>query len=102
MKKEDHWLLTKTVFRAEYKEVHKWLDSTFIEWIDSPYSPFNHWLKYHHIEAINTHYPNDLKRKYVAYFHVVCDITSRWGINYLPENEYELRKFLTRKGVILI
>lgn len=102
MKLEDHMEITKLIFGKDHAKVHAWLDATFPKWFESSQSTFNHWVERHHVEAIAEEYPGDVTRQTVAFFHVICDIASRWGVYFLPENANQLRGFLMGKGLVII
>jgi len=97
---EQHRKITELVFGYEFGTVHKWLDETHEKPKDTSYHEHNHWLARHYVDAINKQYSDDTQRG-VAYLHVVSDIAYLWKDWFLPQNETELRTYLTGRGIKL-
>jgi len=94
MRKKQHVVLTYIVFGQGFDEVHDWIDSDAKNWLGTVYSPFRHWVPYHHKKAIDEKYQEDDIRRVVAYLHVVCDWLSHFGLWNLPLNSDEVQQLL--------
>jgi len=88
-----HAKLDIYAFGRMYPEVHKWIDSTYKN------NAHEHWIDYHHEEAICRKYPaHDIRRK-VARLHVAVDWITRFNIAFLPRNRQEVIDKLDQYGV---
>ena len=101
MRTSDHREITRIIFGREHEDIHIWLDETFSKWVNSNQSLFNHWIARHHRQAINEKYVDEEKRA-VAYLHVICDISSRWGEFFLPLNDKALKNFLVGRNIVIV
>jgi len=95
VKKEYHMKVDKFFWNDGSEDVHEWIDSSFPK-----YGSHEHWLEYHHQDAIKEKYGQFTYKYNVAYLHILTDYLSHFQIAFVPQGKKEAEDMLKSLGVL--
>ena len=99
MDRLSHLKVDKFFWNEEYNEVHKWIDSSYKNYVGAGRNPYHHWSEHHHKEAIAKEFGNYTLQYNVAYLHILADWLSHFSIAEVPKDKAEVIELLKSIGV---